>query len=86
TDSPQSIIMPEVVIPEGAKSVSVPMEGGIPGTGTLFVEAPGFNAIKVPVSVLGSTAVEVDTVEAVDVIEPVGETVIVEEEDVLIVE
>ncbi|MEM8549992.1 MAG: IPT/TIG domain-containing protein [Verrucomicrobiota bacterium] len=86
TDIPQSIIMPEVVIPEGAKSVSVPMEGGIPGTGTLFVEAPGFNALTVPVSVLGSTAVEVNTIEAVDVIEPAGETVIVEEEDVLIVE
>jgi len=51
TDVPASIIMPEVVIPEGASSVSIRVQGGDPGNGTVFVEAPGFNLVKVPISV-----------------------------------
>ncbi len=79
TDIPQSVVMPEVVIPAGAKSVSVPIEGGMPGTGSLFVSAPGFSEIKIPLRVTGTME---DSVQ-VDVIEPAGEQVIVEEEEVI---
>ncbi|MCC5807951.1 MAG: cell surface protein [Opitutales bacterium] len=42
TDAPASVIMDEVVIPAGFNSVVVDVEGGEPGSGSLFVEAPGF--------------------------------------------
>ncbi|MCD8481805.1 MAG: IPT/TIG domain-containing protein [Verrucomicrobia bacterium] len=51
TDIPSSIIMPEVIIPAGARSVSASVEGGSPGRGSLFVEAPGFAPLTVPVRV-----------------------------------
>ena len=51
TDVPASIIMPRVIIEEGARSVDVPVEGGEEGSGTLFVDVPGFNIIEVPVTV-----------------------------------
>ena len=51
TDIPNSVIMPEVMIPEGARTVSVTVEGGDPGQGTLFINARGFSELKVPVTV-----------------------------------
>ncbi len=84
TDIPQSVIMPEVVIPEGAKTVSVPLEGGLPGTGNLFVAAPGFSEVRVPVTVTGGFGPEPTPTE--DVIVPGGETVIVEEEEVIFID
>ncbi len=51
TDVPDSIIMPEVTIPQGARTVNVTVEGGDPGSGTLYVEAPGFRTTEVPVTV-----------------------------------
>lgn len=36
TDIPQSIIMPEVIVPAGATSVDVSVQGGKPGSGSLF--------------------------------------------------
>ncbi len=42
TDIPESVIMPEVRIPGGFSSTVVTIEGGQPGRGKLFVEAPGF--------------------------------------------
>lgn len=51
TDVPESIIMPEVVIPAGKRVIAVPMEGGAPGSGNLYVGAPGFDEITVPVTV-----------------------------------
>ena len=51
TDVPASIIMPEVIIPEGARSVNVPVEGGNFGSGSLFVEVPGFKPVAIPLSV-----------------------------------
>ncbi len=51
TDIPESIIMPEVTIPEGARSVNVPLEGGVPGRGTLYVDVPGFDTVEVPITV-----------------------------------
>ncbi|RME67067.1 MAG: cell surface protein [Verrucomicrobia bacterium] len=52
TDIPASVIMPEVVVPEGARSVNVAVQGGEPGSGSLFVTAPGFGEITVPVTVV----------------------------------
>lgn len=51
TDIPESIIMPEVVIPAGSRSVSVPVEGGQPGEGGLFTEAAGMTPVTIPVTV-----------------------------------
>lgn len=51
TDIPASIIMPEVVIPAGSRSVSASVEGAAPGTGSLFIEAPGFSPLTLPVRV-----------------------------------
>ena len=51
TNIPDSIIMPEVVIPGGARSVSVTVEGGVPGRGTLYMEAAGFGVVEIPLNV-----------------------------------
>ena len=51
TDIPDSIIMPEALIPAGERSINVPMEGGEPGNGSLFLEAEGYQLITLPVSV-----------------------------------
>ena len=51
TDVPDSIIMPEVIIPGGARSVNVTVEGGTPGRGTLYMEAAGFGSVQVPLKV-----------------------------------
>jgi len=51
TDIPESIIMDEVVIPAGSPSVSVTIEGGIPGAGNLFINVPGQPERVVPVVV-----------------------------------
>jgi hypothetical protein len=51
TDVPTSVIMPEVVIPAGARSTAVIIEGGAAGSGRIFVEAPGFGAREVPIRV-----------------------------------
>jgi hypothetical protein len=52
TDIPTSIIMPEVTLPSGARSVSVPLEAGRGGHGHLFVNAPGFNELTVPIDIM----------------------------------
>jgi hypothetical protein len=51
TDVPASVIMPVVVVPADQRSVSVPVQGGQPGSGTIFVTAPGFGEVRVPVTV-----------------------------------
>ena len=51
TNIPDSVILPEVTIPAGSKSVSVPLEGGTPGIGVLYVETPGYSALEVPIQV-----------------------------------
>ncbi|MFP4283446.1 MAG: IPT/TIG domain-containing protein [Opitutales bacterium] len=51
TDVPESVIMPEVTIPAGSRSVSIIIEGGAPGQGQLVVEAPGFGTQTIPVRV-----------------------------------
>lgn len=51
TDIPRSVIMPEVVIPEGARSVSVPLEAGAPGQGNLYFSIAGTSEVVVPLTV-----------------------------------
>lgn len=51
TDIPASVIMPVVTIPEGASSVNVVVQGGEPGSGSIFISAPGFGETAVPISV-----------------------------------
>ena len=51
TDIPQSVIMDEVLIPEGQRQIVVEVHGGSPGQGTLFVKANGFDPVEMPVTV-----------------------------------
>ena len=51
TDVAPSVIMPDVRIPQGAKSISAPVKGGVPGSGSLFVNVPGIKELVVPVTV-----------------------------------
>lgn len=51
TDVPQSVIMPEVTIPAGSRSVSVPVEAGSAGQGTLWITALGYDEVAIPVVV-----------------------------------
>jgi hypothetical protein len=54
TDVPDSVIMPEVVVPEGQTSVTVTVEGGKPGSGSLFLKGYGTGEMTIPVSVSGA--------------------------------
>jgi hypothetical protein len=51
TDIQDSIIMPEVLISEGSRTVSVGIEGGSAGRGSLFINARGLSELVVPVTV-----------------------------------
>ncbi|MEM0965750.1 MAG: cell surface protein [Verrucomicrobiota bacterium] len=51
TDVPASVIMPEVIIPAGSRSVSVVVEGGVPGDGALFADVPGMKELTIPITV-----------------------------------
>jgi hypothetical protein len=53
TDVPESVIMPEVVVPAGNTSVTITVEGGRPGTGSLFLKGFGAGELTVPVAVAG---------------------------------
>jgi hypothetical protein len=39
TDVPASVILPEVIVPAGQMSVTVPLQGGKPGSGSLFFKS-----------------------------------------------
>jgi hypothetical protein len=51
TDVPESVIMPEVIVPQGQTSITVTVEGGRPGTGSLFLKGYGAGEVTVPVNV-----------------------------------
>lgn len=51
TDIPNSVIMPEVIIPEGSRTVNVTVQGGQAGSGRLFVQALGMPEVVIPVTV-----------------------------------
>jgi len=51
TDAPESVIMPEVMVPQGQTNVTVAVEGGKPGTGSLFLKGFGSGEVTIPVTV-----------------------------------
>ena len=53
TDIPESVIMPEVIVPQGQNSVSISVEGGKPGAGNLFLKGFGQGELTIPVNVTG---------------------------------
>jgi len=52
TDIPESVIMPEVVVPGGLTQATIPVRGGKPGTGSLLLKGYGTD-VAVPVTVSG---------------------------------
>jgi hypothetical protein len=53
TDIPESVIMPEVIVPQGQVSVTIAVEGGKPGVGSLFLKGFGAGEVTIPVTVSG---------------------------------
>jgi hypothetical protein len=53
TDVPDSVIMPEVIVPQGQNYSAVTVEGGKPGSGTLFLKGFGSGEVTIPVTVTG---------------------------------
>jgi hypothetical protein len=53
TDVPESVIMPEVIVPQGQTSVTVTVEGGKAGTGSLFLRGFGSGEVTIPITVTG---------------------------------
>lgn len=51
TDVPESVIMPEVIVKPGQTSVSVTVEGGRPGSGSLFLKGFGSGEMKITITV-----------------------------------
>jgi len=51
TDVPESIIMPEVIVPAGQSSVTITVESGKPGSGSLFLKGYGSGELTIPVTV-----------------------------------
>jgi len=51
TDIPKSVIMPEVIVPAGSTTATITVQGGQPGTGSLFVTGLGSGETAIPVSV-----------------------------------
>lgn len=50
TDVPESIVMPEVIVPAGQTSVTIAVQGGKPGSGSLFFKSSAGES-SVPVTV-----------------------------------
>lgn len=50
TDVPESVVMPEVIIPAGQLSVTIPVQGGRPGSGALYFKSSAGEG-SVPVTV-----------------------------------
>ncbi|MEY3000051.1 MAG: hypothetical protein RL648_265 [Verrucomicrobiota bacterium] len=51
TDLPEALIVPEIVIPEGARSVNVNISADRPGSGVLVLSVPGYAPVNIPVTV-----------------------------------
>lgn len=51
TDVPECVIMPEVVVPAGQTSLTVNVQGGKPGSGSLFLKGYGAGEVTIPVTV-----------------------------------
>lgn len=51
TDVPESVIMPEVMVPANATSVTIPVQGGKPGNGSLFfTSSAGESSVTITVT------------------------------------
>ena len=50
TDAPASVVMPEIMIAAGASSVTVPIQGGKPGSGSLFFKSSAGES-SIPITV-----------------------------------
>lgn len=51
TDVPNSVIMPEVIVPAGQRVASITVQGDEPGTGSLYVELGGYSDVVIPITV-----------------------------------
>ncbi|GAB1489111.1 hypothetical protein MASR2M8_15630 [Opitutaceae bacterium] len=51
TDIPDSVIMPEVIVPAGSTSVTINVQGGRPGNGNLYLKGFGVGELTVGVTV-----------------------------------
>jgi len=51
TDVPESVIMPEVMVPAGQTTITVNVQGGRPGSGSLFLKGYGAGEVTIPVTV-----------------------------------
>ncbi|MGC4071888.1 MAG: cell surface protein [Nibricoccus sp.] len=51
TDIPESVIMPEVIVPQGSNTVTISIEAGRAGKGSLFCKGPGVKELVIPVTV-----------------------------------
>jgi len=51
TNVPESVIMPEVMVPAGQTQAAVTVEGGAPGVGSLYLQGFGVGEIAIPVEV-----------------------------------
>jgi len=51
TNVPESVIMPEIMIPAGSKRATVVIEGGRPSNGELYVSANGFQELTIPIRI-----------------------------------
>jgi hypothetical protein len=61
TDIPEDIVMPEVCIPKGSRFVDVLISGnGYEASGKLYVEAPGYQLLEIPVHVIGKPKEQAD--------------------------
>ncbi len=58
TNIPSSVIMDEVVVPEGESSTSVMLKAAAPGKGFLYINGLGFNEKQIPIEVLESDSQE----------------------------
>ena len=64
TDVPRSIRMGDIRIPEGSRTVTARLQGGEPGSGTLFLNATGYKELRVPLTVRGDSSAEADSASA----------------------
>jgi len=51
TDVPDSVIMDVVRIDGGQRSTSTVVQGGSPGSGSLFINIPGYSEVVIPITV-----------------------------------
>jgi hypothetical protein len=55
TDVPESVIMPEVTVPAGQATATVTVQGGKPGSGSLFLKGYGSGELTIPLTVSAPT-------------------------------